>query len=195
MFKSITAAANSVNQVKANEPCSKDVKFEVLIGEIGEKLSKQHVGIFGAMLLAVHQRNPLFLIYEYGNANAYRQAILKEAKIELPEWFKYTENDMGDIKIKMRAMREFIEEFRKEENREESWKFIFWSLFAMAVDKSDYDEKAAVVADFACMLKIDENTLQDIISVIKVVCGEENSNVEFKTDEIRNAFANVVLLF
>lgn len=195
---------NSVNQdkVKANDFCSKHVKFEMLIEEIEAKLPEEFGERSGFMAAAAMARgfsmecwgNPLLLIFEKGTANPYRRTILEKAKIQI-KGFHYSESVLEDPKKKIEATKKFIEStkeiaeyFKLGDAGNPSLKFIFWALFAMAVDKSDYDEKAAVVADFAYMLKVDEKILQDVIGMIKVLCGEEKSNFEFKTDEVRDVF-------
>ena len=201
-MKNIAGMVNPIcNDVKENnedDNIMKQLKVDVLIEDIDKQLTVYYmsIGLLGVPLMVLNRsRNPLLLIFDNQKSNGYRKSILEKASIRLPECFKYGENDLRDMKIRIKATKEFVGEYCKRENRAEALKFIFWSLLALAVDRTDYNEKIALIADFAQLLKIDEETLRDIIQVIKVVCGDEEENFEFQTDDVRIIFSGVLSLF
>lgn len=201
-MKNIAGMVNPIcNDVKENnedDNIMKQLKVDVLIEDIDKQLTVYYmsIGLLGVPLMVLNRsRNPLLLIFDNQKSNGYRKSILEKASIRLPECFKYGENDLRDMKIRIKAIKEFVGEYCKRENRAEALKFIFWSLLALAVDRTDYNEKIALIADFAQLLKIDEETLRDIIRVIKVICGEVEACFKLQTSEVRTVFAGVLSLF
>ncbi|MGH4139484.1 hypothetical protein [Clostridium sp.] len=136
---------------------------------------------------------PLNLIFDYLIANDYLKIILSKADFYLAEWYtKYETSNLNDLRTKIDATKDLIRLCRQNDKREETLKFIFWSLFALSVDKNSYEEKVSLIADFAHMIEIDEKTIRDIAKVIKVIFGEEEEEFKFETDEIPIEFGEVL---
>lgn len=184
---------NAIDQDKVteNDFDSKHIKFEVLIEEIESKLPSEFGdirGIWGSGLLSDCYGNPLLLVFDKDTAKPYRRTILEKAKFKI-EGLYYLDNDLQDGKRKIEETKKFIG-LRGFQGA--SLKFIFWALFAMAVDKSDYDEKVAAIADFACMLKINEEILEDIIQVINAIFENKTRNIRFHDEQVALLFAEAV---
>lgn len=178
----------------------KQVKFEILVDDINNELSQDPITQEVAIYLSDIEMDgvgPLNLIFDNANDNDYLKIILSKAKIYLKDWYlkEHNKANINDINTKIVMAKELIRMCREPRNRDNALKFIFWSLFAVSVDKSSYEEKISLIADFAHMIDIDEKTILDITQVIKVIFGEEIEETEFQTDEIPREFKRVLKLF
>lgn len=186
----------TVESVK--EKSMKQVKFDLLIEDIEKELKALNERNFLFMSDVYHSCSwPFLLIFDKENGNDYRSSVLEKATLllRIDISYSYEEDCFRDIKTKIKATKDFIRECCKPLNKSAALIFIFWSLLAAMVDKTDYKEKVALIADFSQLLKIDEKTLCDIIQVIKVICGDEEKNFEFQTNEVREVFAGVLSIF
>ena len=109
-----------------------------------------------------------------------------------PGWLRWNEqyNEIklfNDIKTKIEAAKSFIkwcvtEEqmiyLYKDKNKEESYRFIFWSLFILTVDKYNAEEYLSMICDFAKMLKITNEDFKSIIDLIKCIYNREGKLYE-----------------
>lgn len=75
-----------------------------------------------------------------------------------------------------------------------SYNFIFWSLFVLAVDKTDFEEKLSMICDFAKMLQISDEEVMDIVMVIKYIFREETSP-KFVSEDIPEIFGEVLKMY
>ena len=175
------------------EKSMKQVKFDLLIEDI-EKGLELYLNEINFVYMSGNSCSwPFLLIFDIENGNDYRSSVLDKATLLLHGSIDdYDEGCFRDIKTKIKATKDFIRECCKPLNKRAALIFIFWSLLAATVDKTDYNEKVALIADFSHLLKIDEKTLCDIIQVIKVICGDEEKNFEFQTKEALEVFAGVV---
>lgn len=82
-----------------------------------------------------------------------------------------------------------------DENRKIAYKFIFWAMMVLSVDKTEKDEHLSLICDFARMLKITDDEMEDMLMVIKVLYHEEESGFEFKTETVPNIFSRVLCLY
>lgn len=161
------------------------LKFKVLVENISQKLSRT------TWTDRRDKLGPLHLIFDNNNANDYLKLILSESIfISFDSW---SLNEL--IRKKTSIINELVNNWTQPYKRHCVLVFIFWSLFGLAVDKNDYEEKASTIADFAYMLKISGETIRDIIKVIKVILDDEEWTFEFETDEVPNIFEDVLVMF
>lgn len=190
----------------------KILKFETLIEDIENAIKKNSTASYLAALSGrmindmlnsattgnkmTNRTSALALIYDYDKANDYGKTIMNYSRLYLGGWTAiYWESDFKEKKIKINAAKELVRLCRLSENREESYKFIFWALMILATDKSDYEEHLSLICDFARMFKITDDEMDDIVQVIKFVFHETNDNSIMKTDSVKKVFEHVFNLF
>lgn len=194
-----------VNEIKI-------LKFETLIEDIENAIAQRSMS---SRLYALNKRmlndimisagtgnrmenstSALALIFDYDTANDYGKTIMNHPRLHLSGWTSvYGESDFKEKKIQINAAKDLVRLCRLNENREEAYKFIFWALMILAVDKSDYDEHLSLICDFARMFKITDDEMDDIVQVIKFVFHETNDNSIIKTDSVKKVFEHVFNLF
>lgn len=132
----------------------------------------------------ISNNSSLGLIYDYNKLNEYGKVIVNHSRPNnafVNSWIsKY--NDMtcfDDFKYKLNVAREFIKLCKKNGNTDEGYKFIFWSMFILAVDKNDAEEKLSLICDFARMLNISDNELMYIFIVLKSIIHKKNYEQKF----------------
>lgn len=183
----------------------KIIKFETLINEINNKIIRRKVLFWP--ILPVQKMNvntALALIYNYNELNDYGKLIMNHSTICLTNnddisnvWnSKYNARSyFNDFKEKLNAAREFIKLCKLNENTKESYKFIFWAMFILAVDKKDAEEKLSLICDFARLLNISDNEIMYIFMVIKSVINQKNYEQEFlkegKLDKVNDNVCNI----
>lgn len=188
------------------------VKYEILIEDINSKLEEKpynftkaiHTTFFDALktdrdVMASEEtentgNTALALIFDYEKCNEYAKVImdksvlnLSSSKSALKDWWKdnySTYSSLADIKNRINASKEFVRLCQDLGNKKEGYKFIFWALLILTVDKSDADEHLSLICDFASMLRITDDEFEDIIQVVKFICNEESSDYVFKSEEV-----------
>lgn len=165
----------------------KDIEeIEIAIDDIEDKNIKKNM----------YRNLSMLLIYDYDKLNEYGKIILKESSLGLTEWEnKYNENNLKNMRIKIKAAKEFIELCRIQDNKKYAYNFIFWSMMVMSVDKYDQENNLSLICDFARMLKISEGEILDILHVIKKIYRKEDKGYTFKTKEISQYFRGVLNLY
>lgn len=147
----------------------------------------------------------LTLIFDYDKLNNYgkividfsRPLLLKfNSKGENKSWIReYPDTShFKNSKNKMEAAKDFLTYCNEKGNREETYKFIFWAMMVLTVDKTNSEEHLSLICDFARMLKITDDEIEDILKVIKVIYHEEKSDVKLKTETVQNIFSCVLTL-
>lgn len=167
-------------------------KYETLISDINNMIKRR--------LFLPHktEHTELRLIFDYNECNEYAKKIIESAEIILffdyqseREKWKAIKNSLTskvDIKSRIDAAKFFIRACRESNNRDECYKFIFWSLMILTVDKNKADEYLSLICDFAKMLKITDDEFEDIIHIIKIIYNEIDKDYIFKTEKIKTVF-------
>lgn len=183
---------------------TKLIKFETLIDDIQEAIGNINIvnckdsERFGEYIS--NCLNPaLELIFDYNQVNEYGKIIMEHSRLCLNDYSNtdrwtpvYRNENLTDLRIKIDASKEFVK-FCREEDEGEEYKFIFWALLMLTVDKKDYENKLSAICDFASMLEITDEEIESIIIVIKLILHEnvELNEYEFDTD-VYDAFSNVI---
>ncbi len=192
------------------------IKFETIIDKIQHKLDNWLSMVIRGSSSYVNPSMRKFnivlgLIYNYNELNDYGKVIMKHSRTYLKDnnsiskiWREKDKNKgcFSDFKEKLNAAKEFIKLCKLNENIIESYKFIFWAMFILAVDKKDAEEKLSLICDFARLLNISDNEIMYIFMVIKSVINQKNYEQEFLkegklskvNDNVRNIFSRVLSL-
>ena len=192
-------------------------KFETFIEDINNAIKKRSgggiLGFSSSMLRATRMMtasitgktiSPLGMIFDIEELNESAVVILNKATIELAgsndryedPWFsRYGSNPMNDAKTKIEAAKDFVKYCRDEQNRPEAYKFIFWSLMILSVEKESSDKWLSLICDFARMLRITDDELMDITYAIKCVYNEVENEYVFKTETIPGVLGNLFNLY
>lgn len=181
-------------------------KFETLVEDINKAIEGPLLFGFGAScspygVVAKKETSPLYMIFEPESLNDFAKIICDKAKIKLkgagssghmnPWKEKYGTKRLVDSKIKIDAAKDFVKYCRERNNRSEAFKFIFWSLFILTVQKDGYDDKLSLICDFAHMLRISDDELIDISYTIKCIYNEVETEYVFKSETVPAVLGNL----
>lgn len=197
LFSDIDVLSTSENNNQKDSDL-RIVKFEVLINDIEKALNGEAsiTGIVGAISMIIMQPKVLDLVYDYEKLNSYGKVIYDNVKIRIMKKNDYNEyENANDIKSKINRAKNLVSYCQAEEKKSEGYKFIFWSLLILTVDKTDYEEHLSLICDFARMLKITDDEIRDILHVIKSIYHKQDSSYILKTETIAEYFLDVLNLY
>lgn len=141
----------------------------------------------------------LGLIFDYNKCNEYAKKIIENSNLFIRHRRNYWAENIweeqysdiklfSDMKTKIEASKSFIQQCRAEHNIEEGYKFIFWSLMILAVDKNNSVEYLSTICNFAKMLRITAEEFEDIIYEVKCAYKKESKEYEFKSESVPRIF-------
>lgn len=197
LFSDIDVLSTSENNNQKDSDL-RIVKFEVLINDIEKALNGEAsiTGIVGAISMMIMQPKVLDLVYDYEKLNSYGKVIYDNVKIRIMKKNDYNEyENANDIKSKINRAKNLVSYCQTEEKMSEGYKFIFWSLLILTVDKTDYEEHLSLICDFARMLKITDDEIRDILHVIKSIYHKQDKRYTLKTETITKNFSDVLNLY
>lgn len=165
-------------------------KYETMIEDIDSTIRCGRGSLTGNTALA--------LIYDYEKCNEYAKVIMDNSTLNFTKFFGiYTDgwrteyptyDEFKDPKSRIEASKKLVQLGRRTVNVTERYKFIFWALMILTVEKTDAEEHLALICDFAKMFGITEDEFEDIIQVIKIVYNEVTTEYEFKSDDVQSVF-------
>lgn len=186
------------------------IRYETFIGEIENKIIKNSItGIYSALSVVTGisilgdrqgELSPIELIYDFNKINDFAKVIIYKTNINLLEddselfntWGnRYDRESLKDEAKKINATRDFIKLCKGSKNEKSKYKFIFWSLMVLTVDKTDAEEKLSLICDFAKMLDIKDDEMRDIVNVIKYVYDRGNDKYRPKTVKVSEIFKGI----
>lgn len=142
----------------------------------------------------------LIYIYNYNKLNNYGKFIMSHEFIYLlsipsnfDKYIQLNDNLEKDPNMKYKGFKSFIEIFR--EKNEYHFKFIFWALMILTVDKTDAEEHLSLICDIAKILNITDDEMKDISYIIKMVYNKEHSNYQIKSERVKETFYGVLNMF
>ncbi|MEG0963520.1 MAG: hypothetical protein RSF88_11775 [Lachnospiraceae bacterium] len=162
----------------------------------------------GSLLAAIFERGTntsLAMVFDYDKLNDYGKVIIRNSRLNIrissdkdqdiwhPQYSDITR--FKDNKYKIRAAKTLVKHCQNEHNRKEAYKFVFWTMMVLTVDKTDVEEHFSLICDFARMLKITDDEMEDMLMVIKILYHEEESGFEFKTRRVPIIFSRVLCLY
>ncbi len=196
-----------VEERKSSSSDMKKIKFETLIADINIAIIRSNAFHFSIITennnlykVKPFQDTSLSVIFDYDKLNDYGKIIMENSKLwltyENSQLWKYTNiEEFKNQKFCTDKAKELVEYCRIDENKQEGYKLIFWSLMVLTVDKTDVEEKLSLICDFVKMLNITDAELEDIIHVIKIVYNEVEKEYQFKTETIPNTFGKLFNLY
>lgn len=161
------------------------VKFEILIEDINEIVFPEH-----AMTEAKRQNVALGLIFDYDACNEYAKIIIDKSELEFNIGCSIA--SLSDIKTKIEYAKDLVLFHRWTSDR---YRFIFWSLMILTVDKNNAEEYLSLICDFAKMLRITIEEFEDIIYVIKCIYNEVDKKYIFKSESIPSVLGGIFDLY
>nr|MBP3598324.1 hypothetical protein [Eubacterium sp.] len=189
---------------------TKVIKFETLIEEIESHLKhidqngrlRSSMPTVGVNSRELKEGNPsLDLIYDYNLVNDYAKAIMDKSTYECGVHCYMNEDNFwvrgqkkrgfADEEKKIRYSKEFVQFCKMNENVVEGYKFIFWSLMILTVEKTDAEKHLSMVCDFAQMFGITDDEFEDIIRVIRIVYQDTEAGA-IRTSRIEKIFRDVI---
>lgn len=185
-------------------------KYETFIEDINSNIKKS-AGLFGFMRRMSMLNNgsagntALALIYDYDKCNDYAKVIMDKSTLFLNSsddlatdlWKRDypTYEEFKEAKRTIEAAKKFVQLCRTTANSTEGYKFIFWALMILTVDKTDAEEHLALICDFAKMLRITEDEFEDIIQTVKIVYNEVATEYTFKSESIPSVLGSLFNMY
>lgn len=193
LFSDIDVSSTSENNNQKDSDL-RIVKFEVLINDIekalnGEDNKTSLLGIVKSRTLMLPKS--LDLVYDYEKLNNYGKIIYDNVKKDNDSEYE----NLNDIKSKINKAKKLVSYCKEEENKIEGYKFIFWTLLILTVDKTDYQKHLSLICDFARMLKITDDEIRDILYIIKTIYHKKDVTYFFKTETIPKYFFKLLDLY
>ena len=85
-------------------------------------------------------------------------------------------------------------ENRSANNVKQSWRLIFWLLFAAAVDDEIYNKELSKIIELAYLLDFNEPMIRDWCNAVKYTASGnkfgKDCNLKFETQQGKNFFLN-----
>ncbi len=186
-------------------------KYETFIEDINSNIKKS-AGLSGFMRRMSMLNNgsagntALALIYDYDKCNDYAKVIMNKSTLFLNSSYDPLSTDLWKIdyptyeefkeaKRTIEAAKKFVQLCRTTANSTEGYKFIFWALMILTVDKTDAEEHLALICDFAKMLRITEDEFEDIIQTVKIVYNEVATEYTFKSESIPSVLGSLFNMY
>lgn len=184
-------------------------KYETFIGNINSNIKKSAGLDFIRRILMSNNgsagNTALALIYDYDKCNEYAKVIMDKTTLffntsddVLTDSWKRdypTYGEFKDAKRRIDASKKLIQLCRNTINSTEGYKFVFWALMILTVDKTDAEEHLALICDFAKMLRITEDEFEDIIQTIKIVYNEVTTEYVFKSENIPSVLGSLFNMY
>lgn len=164
-------------------------KYETMIEDINSNITRRS-SFFEQRFTSIGN-TALALIYDYEKCNEYAKVIMDKSTLVFPPSYArdyrwkidyLTYDEFKDPKRRIEASKNLVQLCRKIST--EGYKFIFWALMILTVDKTDAEEHLALICDFAKMLRITEDEFEDIIQCIKIVYNEVITEYVFKSENV-----------
>lgn len=137
---------------------------------------------------------PLQRIYDYDKCNIYAKIIMEISKYSFDN---LNNADCGLFDVNKGNLREFVQFYKKSENVIDGYKFIFWALMILTVDKRDAEKHLSLICDYATMLNIADDEFEDIIRIVKMIYDLDDSyyiSNKFKSETIPIVFERLLNL-
>lgn len=188
-------------------------KYETLIEDINSNIKKSRglfeglLGISRAVAAGGNStgNTALALIYDYDKCNEYAKVIMDKSTLVFKSsddvttdlWKRDypTYGEFKDAKRRIDASKKLIQLCRNTINSTEGYKFVFWALMILTVDKTDAEDHLALICDFAKMLRITEDEFEDIIQTIKIVYNEVTTEYVFKSENIPSVLGSLFNIY
>ena len=198
------------NKIKSDEFRTLIIKIENRIGSSGierSSLDERLEDFNNSMILATRNMVPalrsynksLLLIYNYNKINEYGKIILEDSTFFIEGWtsnYKMIEiGRFNDNEFKLYATEKFIVSCKDVKNKEVMYKFIFWAMMILAVDKTDIEKNLSVICDFAAIMNVTDDEMEDIFKLIKIIFHQKEVDFQFKSTNIPNIFSRVIDLY
>lgn len=181
------------------------VKFQLLIEDIKNDLIHNGACIRFPIpnscdLRSSSVNTSLAMIYEYDKLNVYAQAIMQISSNAYPDNYSTDSWSLKHInidefknpKVCINAAKEFVQYCRMYDDGWEGYKFIFWALMILTVDRTDAEEHLSLICDFARMIRISDAELEDIVYVIKTIINNDPMTEDgFKIADMRYKFGGI----
>ena len=115
--------------------------------------------------------NPfLGIIYDYDKLNTLGQLVMKYAGLTSTTYYPFLAIDptkLKDFSTKMKATKELIRELLNHPMT--SVTYIFWALFILTVDHTDYEQHLSEICNLADMIGVHEIIIYDLMDIINVI--------------------------
>lgn len=168
----------------------RNIKYEMLIDDIIVVLNNEYKTIPDDVILKKKNypdlksieldidapiNKPLLLVYDYDKLNTYAKTILLKSHSQvLVGSFAWHEPsvDFSQRDSKCNYAKIFVDNSRNGLNSRNNLIYIFWLLFILAVDKTDYGRKLTLICDYAKLMRVSDNSVISLVELIKFIFHE-----------------------
>lgn len=137
------------------------------------------------------------LIYNYKKLNDLAKTIIENTHLTNVDWIMTYDSleKLEDKENRIEASKTFIKNCCKADYQEDIYRFIFWAMMILAVDKTDMEKNLSVICDFAAIMNITDDEMEDIFKLIKIIFHQKEVDFQFKSTNIPNIFSRVIKLY
>lgn len=164
------------------------LKYENLINDVNNVLKNEKIFLeFGGQYENIYYG--LAMVFDYDKLNEYGRLIIERSSLM---YITTSSKDYHkDNKFKIEAAKAFVEYCKDKENRVEAYEFVFWAMMVLTVDKTDAEERLSLICDFARMLRITDDEMEDMLMIIKAIY--HGIVAECKTETVSRIFSEVLI--
>ena len=172
-------------------------EFKFFINEINERTYKFNPWDFYRRLNINKFSTSMSLIYNYKKLNDLAKTIIENGY--LTDYDRNSRYDslekLEDKENRIVASKTFIKNCCEAYYQEDVYRFIFWAMMILAVDKTDMEKNLSVICDFAAIMNITDDEIEDIFKLIKIIFLQDKVDFHFKSTNIPNIFSRVIDLY
>lgn len=161
------------------------IKYENLIDEVRRRIDK--MAQYPGRNIRCYN---LALIYEYDKLNDYGKLILEKINnnkiVELNNLSKNLEKRQQEMrKLVLECHKDGLSDiFKIAVEHRHPLEFIFWAMMVLTVDDTKKEEHLSLICDFAKMVKVSDEEMLDIVTVIKVIYDKTEKEIKFMSDSV-----------
>lgn len=174
-----------------------DTSDDICIEQFEELVKEVSVEIGGDYYSFTYGANCFELVFDKEKLNSYAKIIYESSSVKtvfsnmypLHSWLiGHVGDDLKNTKVAIAAVKDFVKKCQNMGNDQGGCKFIFFCLMILMTDKTEAKEHLSLICDFASMLHITDDEMEEILYVVKKVYGQEKSEYNFKSEKILSIF-------
>lgn len=176
--------------------------YENLIKSVKERMRTKELSADLWKELRVNRKinieNPfLGVIYDYDKLNALGQSVMRNSGLTSKTYYPYLVIDPSKLKdhdTKMKATRELITNLI--DHPSTGVAYIFWALFVLTVDHTDYEQHLSEICNLADLIGIHEIVILDLMDIINAIYRRvAPETIQLRSTMAHYVFYNVICMY
>lgn len=130
----------------------------------------------------------LALIFDYNRMNNYGKAIMTHT---LPFCGEYRPHLSVQCERKIDTAKKIVSLMNGLHYRQDAYLLIFWSMMILVLDKTDLEKHLSIICDFAQLIKISDEEIEEILQVVLFALGDRETKPEFKSKYVIQLYRDI----